>query len=99
MISFSIYIVDDEEIIREGLTMALEENYNIKSFLNAESALKALQTELPDLVLLDIGLPGMSGIDAIKKIKKLYPEILIIMISAYEDIDTVISAMKLGAYD
>ena len=99
MISFSIYIVDDEEIIREGLTMALEENYNIKSFLNAESALKALQTNLPDLVLLDIGLPGMSGIDAISKIKKLYPEILIIMISAYEDIDTVISAMKLGAYD
>jgi len=99
MISFSIYIVDDEKIIREGLTMALEENYNIKSFLNAESALKTLQTDLPDLVLLDIGLPGMSGIDAIKKIKKLYPEILIIMISAYEDIDTVISAMKLGAYD
>jgi len=99
MISFSIYIVDDEEIIREGLTMALEENYNIKSFLNAESALKVLQTDLPDLVLLDIGLPGMSGIDAISKIKKLYPEILIIMISAYEDIDTVISAMKLGAYD
>ena len=99
MISFSIYIVDDEEIIREGLTMALGENYNIKSFLNAESALKALQTDLPDLILLDIGLPGMSGIDAIKKIKKLYPEILIIMISAYEDIDTVISAMKLGAYD
>ena len=99
MISFSIYIVDDEEIIREGLTMALEENYNIKSFLNAESALKALQADLPDLILLDIGLPGMSGIDAISKIKKRYPEILIIMISAYEDIDTVISAMKLGAYD
>ena len=99
MISFSIYIVDDEKIIREGLTMALEENYNIKSFINAESALKALQTDLPDLVLLDIGLPGMSGIDAINKIKKLYPEILIIMISAYEDINTVISAMKLGAYD
>ncbi|HGY11350.1 MAG TPA: sigma-54-dependent Fis family transcriptional regulator, partial [Desulfobacterales bacterium] len=99
MISFSIYIVDDEEIIREGLTMAFEENYNIKSFLNAESALKALQTNLPDLILLDIGLPGMSGIDAISKIKKLCPEILIIMISAYEDIDTVISAMKLGAYD
>ncbi len=79
--------------------MALEENYNIKSFLNAESALKALQTDLPDLVLLDIGLPGMSGIDAISKIKKRYPEILIIMISAYEDIETVISTMKLGAYD
>ena len=99
MISFSIYIIDDEEIIRDGLTMSLEENYNIKSFLNAESAIKALQTDPPDLVLLDIGLPGMSGIDALDKIKKLYPEILIIMISAYEDIDTVISAMKLGAYD
>ena len=99
MISFSIYIIDDEEIIREGLTMALEKDYNIKSFPNAESAIKALQVEPPDLILLDIGLPGMSGIDALNKIKKLYPDILIVMISAFEDTKTVISAMKLGAYD
>jgi len=99
MISFSVYIIDDEEIIREGLTMALEKDYNIKSFPNAELAIKALQIEPPDLILLDIGLPGMSGIDALNKIKKLYPDILIVMISAFEDAKTVISAMKLGAYD
>lgn len=99
MISYSVYIVDDEETIREGLTMALESAYHVEAFISAESAIEALQTDLPDLILLDIGLPGMSGIDALGKIKKLYPDILVIMITAYEDIDTVISAMKHGAYD
>ncbi len=99
MISYSIYIVDDDDTIREGLTMALEADYHIESFLNAESAIEALQADPPDLVLLDIGLPGMSGIEALGKIKGLYPEILVIMITAYEDINTVISAMKYGAYD
>jgi len=58
-----------------------------------------VKTKLPDLILLDIGLPGMSGIDALQKIKNIYPDILIIMITAYEDVDTVVTAMKRGAYD
>ncbi len=99
MISYSIYIVDDEDTIREGLTMALEADYQIKAFSDAESALEALPVDPPDLVLLDIGLPGMSGVDALGEIKSLHPEILVIMITAYEDINTVISAMKQGAYD
>ena len=58
-----------------------------------------MQTDPPDLVILDIGLPGMSGIDALKKIRAQHPQVLVIMITAYEDIDTVISAMKAGAHD
>jgi len=99
MITYTIYIVDDEEIIRDGITMALESDYRVKTFTTAESAFKAINKSQPDLVLLDIGLPGMSGIEALEEIKNLYPEILIIMITAYEDIQTVISAMKFGAYD
>ncbi len=99
MITYTIYIVDDEEIIRDGITMALESDYRVKTFTTAESALKAINKSQPDLVLLDIGLPGMSGIEALEEIKKLYPEILIIMITAFEDIQAVISAMKFGAYD
>ena len=99
MIQYSIYIVDDEETIREGVSMALEANYQVKAFPTAEGAMDAMKDHPPDLVLLDIGLPGMDGIEALGKMKDLYPDVLLIMITAYEDINTVISAMKLGAYD
>ena len=98
-ISYTVYIVDDEQTIREGITMALEDLYRIKDFANAETALTALEKEPPDLVLLDVGLPGMDGIEALRRIKELQPDVLIVMITAYEDVDTVIAAMKLGAYD
>lgn len=99
MDKFSIYIVDDEQTIREGISMAIEDIYLVTSFATAEDALSALSEDPADLVLLDIGLPGMSGIEALQKIKALYPEIPVVMITAYEDVDTVISAMKSGAYD
>ena len=99
MIQYSIYIVDDEETIREGVSMALEAHYKIEAFSTAETAIDAIKANLPDLVLLDIGLPGMDGIDALREIKDLHPDVLIIMITAYEDINSVISAMRLGAYD
>jgi two-component system response regulator AtoC len=99
VISYSIYVVDDEEVVREGVALALTRDYQVETFPKAEAALEALENDFPDLILLDIGLPGMSGIEALKEIKRLYPEILIIMITAYEDVTTVVSAMKLGAYD
>ena len=99
MIPYSIYIVDDEKIIRESLTLNLEGDYQVEAFSTAEAAIDAIKKNPPDLVLLDIGLPGMDGVEALQKIRSLYPDILIIMITAYEDINTVISAMKLGAYD
>jgi DNA-binding NtrC family response regulator len=99
MIPYSIYIVDDEKTIREGVSMALEADYSVKAFDTAESAMDTLKENPPDLVLLDIGLPGMNGIEALGMIKALSPDILVIMITAYEDINSVISAMKLGAYD
>lgn len=99
MITYSIYIVDDELTIREGIATALREDYQAEAFSTAETAIAAIKSNPPDLVLLDIGLPGMNGIEALHQIKSLYPDVLIIMITAYEDISTVISAMKLGAYD
>ncbi len=99
MITYSVYIVDDEQTIREGITMALEADYRVDAFSTAETAIEAMKSDPPDLVLLDIGLPGMNGIEALKKIKSQYPDVLIIMITAYEDVNTVVSAMKLGAYD
>jgi DNA-binding NtrC family response regulator len=99
MISYTIYIVDDEKTIRKGITMILKDYYTIEAFATAETAIDAMGDNPPDLVLMDIGLPGMSGIDALGKIKAIHPEVLVIMITAYEDIKSVISAMKKGAYD
>ena len=96
---FCIYVVDDENVAREGITLALRKHYQIESFPTAEDAIQAILNTPPDLVLLDIGLPGMSGIDALQKIKEMYPEIIVVMITAYEDVETVVSAMKYGAHD
>lgn len=99
MISYSIHVVDDEETFREGVAAAFGNRYRVRTFPDAESALDAAKSEPPDLVLLDIGLPRMSGIDALPLFKETCPDILVIVITAYEDIPTVIAAMKKGAHD
>jgi two-component system response regulator AtoC len=96
---FTIFVIDDEEVIREGIAVALAGDYSIKAFATAESAFEKMENKPPDLVLLDIGLPGMDGIQALKEIKRRNIDIPVIMITAYEDVQTVISAMKLGAHD
>jgi DNA-binding NtrC family response regulator len=99
MTGFSIFLVDDEQVARDGIALALRKHYNVRAFVNAEEALDALSESSPDLVLLDIGLPGMSGIEALERIKADHPDLPVIMITAYEDVETVVSAMKLGAHD
>lgn len=99
MISYTIYIVDDEQALARGIAASLMRDYAAKAFFAAEPALEAIREDPPDLVLLDIGLPGMDGIEALREIKKGFPDIVVIMITAFEKIETVISAMKLGAYD
>lgn len=99
MVRFSLVLIDDEKTIRDGISMALASEYDVRTFASAEEALAAIGASPPDLVLLDIGLPGMNGIEALARIKELYPDTVVVMITAYEDVKTVISAMKLGAYD
>ena len=96
---FTLCIVDDEPTITEGIKLALETDYRIVDFSDAETAIPAIKREPPDLILLDIGLPGMNGVEALNEIKADFTDLPVIMITAYEDIKTVISAMKLGAYD
>ena len=96
---YSLFIVDDEDTIRGTLKIALDGRYRLADFPDAESAAAAARVDPPDLVLLDLGLPGMSGIEAIPVFKAIAPEILIVVITAYEDVKSVVSAMKGGAYD
>ncbi len=95
----TVYIVDDEQSLARGIAISLQKDYQTKALFTAETALTAIKKDMPDLVLLDIGLPKMNGIDALRIIKKDFPDIVVIMITAFEDIKTVISAMRLGAYD
>ena len=71
MISYSIFIIDDESVIRDGITMALGSDYQVNAFPSAEKAIKAIKSSPPDLILLDVGLPGINGIQALCEIKKL----------------------------
>jgi DNA-binding NtrC family response regulator len=99
VIEYSLFIVDDEDTIRRTLSIAFDGRYRLADFQDAESALEAARTDRPDLILLDIGLPGMSGIEALPLFKRTDPGILVIVITAYEDVKSVVSAMKHGAYD
>ena len=98
-VEFSLYLIDDEQSIRNAVVAGLKRLYAIQAFASAEAALKEVAADRPDLVLLDIGLPGMSGLEALREIKRLHPDGLVVMITAFDKIDTVIAAMKSGAYD
>ena len=100
MTPFSLFVIDDEDVARKGISLALrKQEYRVSGFADAEQALESLKDQTPDLILLDVGLPGMSGIEALEKIKQMHPDILVIMITAFEDVQTIVSAMKMGAYD
>jgi DNA-binding NtrC family response regulator len=99
MTSFSVFVVEDEESVRYGIALALEGKYRVRAFPDAESAIAALGEGAPDLVLMDIGLPGMNGVEALKTMKGICPDLVVLVITAYEDVPTVVSAMKAGAFD
>ncbi|MCF8032618.1 MAG: sigma-54 dependent transcriptional regulator [Desulfarculaceae bacterium] len=98
MITYSIFVVDDEESIRDAAELGLTE-YKVRTFASGEEAVAAVEREAPDLILQDIGLPGMDGVECMRRIRRIAPEVLFIMITAYEDVDTVVGAMRSGAHD
>ncbi|OHB32931.1 MAG: Fis family transcriptional regulator [Desulfuromonadaceae bacterium GWC2_58_13] len=96
----SILIIDDEESIRESLQGILEdEGFRTISAENGEVGISLLREEFPDLVLLDIWMPGIDGIETLRKIREVTPEQLVIMMSGHGTIETAVKATKLGAYD
>ncbi len=96
----SIHIIDDEPIIHEVLgDLLTAEGYDIESSLNGEEAIEKYAPDVYDLILLDLLMPGMNGIDVLKKIKKIDPQAVIIIITAYASVESAIAAMKIGAFD
>jgi DNA-binding NtrC family response regulator len=95
-----IHIIDDEPIIHEVLGDFLtSEGYEVKLSLSGEEALEKHSANTYDLILLDLLMPGMNGIDVLKKLKKIDPHAVIIIITAYASVESAISAMKIGAFD
>lgn len=96
----TVLVVDDEKEIREALIGVLkDEGHEVMTAGSAEDALKKLELRQPDAVLLDIWLPGMDGVEALKEIKSRHPGLPVIMISGHANIDTAVRTTKLGAYD
>ncbi len=95
-----ILVIDDEEAIRLFLKATLEdEGYDVLTYGKGQDALDDLDRTQPDLVLLDLMLPDMSGIQVLEKLKKKLPHVCVVMVTAYDRTDSAVQAMKLDAYD
>ena len=100
---FKILIADDEPIAREAVAAIIKKHFLEKiEILQAQSGREAVEkaAELqPDIVCMDIRMPGLNGIDTIRELKRRYPEMIFIVITAFDDFDTVVEALKLGVQD
>jgi DNA-binding NtrC family response regulator len=93
----SILIVDDEFGVRESLKMILKPIYHVHTAANGEEALQCIQKEKIDLVTLDLKMPGLSGMEVLREIKKNYPDIETIIITAYGSGESAMEAIRSGA--
>jgi two-component system response regulator AtoC len=98
--AYSILVVDDEELTLRTISRGLrQEGFEVFTSGSGEDALHLFQSEKPDLVLLDIVLPGIDGVEVLRQIKQSTPAAIVLMMSAYHLVDRAVEAMKLGAYD
>jgi DNA-binding NtrC family response regulator len=96
----SILIVDDEESVRDSLyNWFIEDRYKVECAANAKEALAILEHQPYDIVLADIKMPGMDGLEMLKRIKTLRKDSIVIIMTAFATIDTAVQALKDGAYD
>jgi two-component system NtrC family response regulator len=95
-----ILVVDDDESLRRVTQVQLEqEGYEVATAPNATEALAALEKAPYDLVITDLKMPGLTGVDLLRRVRQDYPEILVIVVTAYGTVESAVEAMKLGAYD
>lgn len=94
-----ILIVDDELSIRESFTLIFEGNYDISTAASGEAALKITADRKIDLVFLDIRMPGMDGLETLARMKKINPDLEIIMVTAVNEVQKASEAVKMGARD
>jgi two-component system nitrogen regulation response regulator NtrX len=94
-----LVVDDDEKVLKSIVDILRDEGYRVTGYGQAQEALRAIQKGLPDLVMLDIWMEGMDGLETLGVIKRLHGELPVIMISGHGTIETAVKATKMGAYD
>lgn len=100
MSSYRIMVIDDEKIVGDMAKLSLEqEGYSVETFLNAEPALARLKEEKFDVVVTDLKMKGIDGMEVLRTVKKLYPDTKVIMITAFANLDAAIAALRAEVHD
>lgn len=94
-----ILIVEDELNLRKLLLLMLQKYYHVVTVDNGEQAIKLIQQQFFDLILLDNRLPSMTGLEMLKTVKHCFPDMLVILMTAYADVETAVEALQSGAFD
>jgi DNA-binding NarL/FixJ family response regulator len=98
--TITVAIIEDQRDIREGLTTMLRftDGYRCTdAYRSMEEALERIKSEVPDMALVDIGLPGMNGIEGIRLLRERYPQMLLLMLTVYDDDEYIFDALCAGA--
>ena len=96
----TILVIDDEESMRDSCSQLLtKEGYRVETAESGEEGLRKMDEVKPDLVLIDLKMPGMNGAKLLEEIRDKYPDVIRVVITGYATIDTAVDAMKRGAYD
>ena len=95
-----VWVVDDDASVRWVLEKALQhDGMQVRGFAEAEAAQLALQSEQPDVLVTDIRMPGISGIELLKYLESLCPALPVIVITAHSDLDSAVTAYRAGAFE
>src|SRR3990172_582787 len=96
----NILVIDDEAVIRDGCTKILKkEGWNVDTVENGRDGIELIKNKFFDILLLDLMMPGINGMEVLQEIKSQSPSIYTIVITGYATIETAVEAMKIGAFD
>jgi two-component system response regulator AtoC len=96
----SIFVTDDEPALRNALVKRLSKHqHRVRAFQSGDELLAAVEQDVPDLILLDLKMPGMTGIEVLQALRTKVPDTVVIILTAYGTVEEAVEAMKMGAYD
>jgi two-component system, NtrC family, response regulator AtoC len=96
----NIFVADDEPALLNAIVKRLSQaQHKVRGFKSGDELLATLEQEVPDLILLDVKMPGRTGLETLEAIRKITKDTVVVMLTAYGTVEEAVGAMKLGAYD